>query len=540
MSQTTYGIREGILTALGAVLLGACQTAGAATLCVNPTGASGCQSTIGKAVSAASSGDTIQVAAGTYKEDVVIKMPLSLIGAGSANTIIDATGLANGIFVDGPDAMGIQNVVIAGFTVQNANFAGILVEKATAITIWNNQILKNNRGLNIAGSEPTCPGLPAALEPGEDQDCGEGLNLSGVDHSVVSNNVIQGNSGGILMSDDIGPTFDNIITANIVSGNSFACGITLASHSGMGVYQNTITGNQSMNNGFKVPGAGAGIGIFAPGPGSKAYGNVVLNNTLTSNGLPGVALHNHAAPPGAPPVNLNDNVIIGNTISGNGADQFDTATAGPTGINIFSQAPVTGTLVFENNISQEAIGMVFSAPSGQLVASLNNFLNPVAFQNLSTGTVDAVENWWGCPTGPNTAGCALARGSGITSAPVLTSLFNGTAVPAPPGSGTVTPTGTVTIVLTGPGGATSPTNSFQVFASQATADASHSTSGNPGPLTYSWTVSPGFPGGAGIAGANTATPTFQFSAAQTTYQYTLTVTDSAGVSATATITIQYI
>jgi hypothetical protein len=187
MSQTTYGIREGILTALGAVLLGACQTAGAATLCVNPTGASGCQSTIGKAVSAASSGDTIQVAAGTYKEDVVIKMPLSLIGAGSANTIIDATGLANGIFVDGPDAMGIQNVVIAGFTVQNANFAGILVEKATAITIWNNQILKNNRGLNIAGSEPTCPGLPAALEPGEDQDCGEGLNLSGVDHSVVSN-----------------------------------------------------------------------------------------------------------------------------------------------------------------------------------------------------------------------------------------------------------------------------------------------------------------------------------------------------------------
>ncbi len=540
MSQTTYGIREGILTALSAVLVfGACQAAGAATLCVNPTGASGCQSTIGKAVSAANSGDTIQVAAGTYKEDVVIKVPLSLIGAGSASTIIDATGLPNGIFVDGPDAMGLSNVVIAGFTVQNANFAGILVEKASTVTVWNNQILKNNRGLNIAGSAPTCPGLPAALEPGEDQDCGEGLNLTGVDHSVVSNNVIQGNSGGILMSDDIGPTFDNIITANIVSGNAFACGITLASHSGMGVYQNTITGNQSMNNGFKVPGAGAGVGLFAPGPGSKTYGNVVLNNTLTNNGLPGVAVHNHAAPPGAPAVNLNDNVIIGNTISGNGADQFDTATAGPTGINIFSQAPVTGTLVFENNISQEAIGMVVSAPSGQVVASLNNFLNPVALQNLGAATVDAVQNWWGCATGPNTPGCELTRGSGITSAPVLTSLFNSTVVPAAPGSGPVTPTGTVTIVLTGPGGATSATNSFQVFANQANADASHSTSGNPGPLTYSWAVSPGFPVGAGIAGANTATPTFQFSTAQT-YQYTLTVTDSAGVSATATITIQFI
>ncbi len=529
-----------MLTVLGAVLVfGACQTAVAATVCVNPTGASGCQSTISKAVSAASSGDTIQVAAGTYKEDVVIKMPLSLIGAGSASTIIDATGLANGIFVDGPDAPGLNNVVISGFTVENANFAGILVETASSVTIWNNQILKNDVGLNVSGSTTTCPGLPTALVAGEDEDCGEGLNLTGVDHSVVANNVIQNNSGGILMSDDIGPTFDNVITANIVSGNPFDCGITLASHSGMGVYQNIITGNQSMNNGFKVPGAGAGVGIFAPGPGSKAYGNVVLNNTLTNNGLPGVALHNHAAPPGAPAVNFNDNLIIGNTISGNGADQFDSATSGPTGINIFSQAPITGTLVFENTISQESLGLVFSAPSGQLVASLNNFLDPVALQNLGAATVDAVQNWWGCSTGPNTPGCALTRGSGIASAPVLTSLFNGTTVPAAPGSGPVTPTGGITIVLTGPGGATTPTNSFQVFSNQANADASHSTSGNPGPLSFSWTVSPGFPVGAGIAGATTATPEFQFSTPQT-YQYILTVTDSAGVKATATITIQFI
>jgi hypothetical protein len=37
-----------------------------------------------------------------------------------------------------------------------------------------------------------------------------------------------------------------------------------------------------------------------------------VNNLLKANGLPGVAIHNHAVPPGAPAVDLNDNVIMGN------------------------------------------------------------------------------------------------------------------------------------------------------------------------------------------------------------------------------------
>src|SRR5579863_7553554 len=133
MPRCTKGLHSGSVPRIlsGVLILAGWQTVQAATLCVNPAGSSSCKSTIGAAVSAASAGDTIQVAAGIYKEDVTIGVPLALIGAGSATTIIDATGLANGIVVDGVDNAGLSNVVITGFTVQNANLQGILVENAS-------------------------------------------------------------------------------------------------------------------------------------------------------------------------------------------------------------------------------------------------------------------------------------------------------------------------------------------------------------------------------------------------------------------------
>ena len=92
-----------LLMAAGATLIaGNIQSAAADTLCVNPGGKSGCFAKIGDAFTAAMAGDTIQVAPGTYAEDVVIGKSLSLIGANSANTTINATGKGNGIYIDGP------------------------------------------------------------------------------------------------------------------------------------------------------------------------------------------------------------------------------------------------------------------------------------------------------------------------------------------------------------------------------------------------------------------------------------------------------
>ena len=92
-------------------------------------------------------------------------------------------------------------------------------------------------------------------------------------------------------------------------------------------------------------------------------------------------------------------------------------------------------------------------------------------------------------------------------------------------------------MITGPGGATSATNTFPVLSNSVSLDASKSTSSNPVrfPIpgqrrqdTHRWEYRAG----------NTATPSVTFPYAGT-YQLILTVTDSKGVKATATVTLTY-
>lgn len=377
------------------------STASAASWCVSSTGANGCLKTIGAAVTAAGAGDTISVAAGTYKEMVTIGEPLTLIGADAATTIIEAKGLANGIYVDGIDNKNLGNVFISGFTVQNANFEGILVTNATAITIASNILQGNDTSIDFSGAQPACPGIPA-FETGENFDCGEAVHLSGADHSSIIGNTIQNNAGGILITDDTGAAHHNLISGNTVTNNPFDCGITIASHppadvaksaTPLGVYSNIVVGNTSTKNGLQ--GDGAGVGIFASSPGTGSYNNMVTNNILTGNGIPGVSIHGHA-----PNQNLNGNQIIGNTISANGADTDPTATPGPAGINIWGVSPITGIVISQNTFTSEALDIVVSAPGDFRIVRNTFSKGGVGVMNASGGRVNADGNYWGCGTDP--------------------------------------------------------------------------------------------------------------------------------------------
>jgi phospholipase C len=112
-----------------------------------------------------------------------------------------------------------------------------------------------------------------------------------------------------------------------------------------------------------------------------------------------------------------------------------------------------------------------------------------------------------------------------------------------PGTGTVVSGGTsggggptggsaTTTALAGPKNATAITNQFQL-------DGTKSTSFDGKPLTYQWAVITSGPT-ASISNGNTATPLVQFNSGAGAYSFVLTVTDSAGKTASDTVTISYI
>ena len=418
------------------------QNAAAATHCVSPGGSGGCYPTISIAVSHAAAHDSINVAAGTYKEDVVIGKPLSLIGAGAGASVIDATGLANGVFIDGYTHPGLAHVTIAGFTVENAQWEGVLVVNASDVTIRENDISSDDKAGPVFTGAPTgCPGQPA-FETDETGDCGGALHLMGVSDSVISGNTMVNSADGILISDETAESHDNLIVHNSVSNNPLDCGLTLASHSPLGssppyfaphygVDRNTLSENIVRNNGVQVEGAGVGLFSDGAGPG-KVSGNIISHNVLTGNGIGGVALHSHVGPNfGAPSDDMNGNIIIGNFVSGNGADIGDTATPGTVGIQISSGGggtAVQGTIISQNVITNEDYDVAVNTP-GTVTIHRNDLFpsgmgvgvgNICAYDGVAcNGSVDAAENYWGCKSGPGGKGCSTASGRPVQVIPWL-------------------------------------------------------------------------------------------------------------------------
>lgn len=424
----------------------------AKTLCVNTTGSGGCSTKIQTAVNSASPNDVIQVAAGTYKEYVTIWKPLSLIGAGGGASIIDATGLAHGIFVDGFDHPGLNNVTIAGLAIKNALFEGIVVVSSSDVTIRDNDVIDNDKsqGLSFTGALMGCPGQPGntIYENDETGDCGGAIHLIGTIESTLSTNLITGNADGILVSDETAESRDNLIIANTVQDNPLECGIVLASHPirghltmatfarHFGVDNNTVADNVSVGNGVEIGGAGVGLFSDGAGPGSVS-GNVVIGNKLVGNGIGGVNLHTHVGPAfGAPADDMTGNMIIGNFISGNGADTADTATPGPVGININSgggASPVRGTVISRNVIQDEDVDIAVNTPA-EVDLHLNNLLggkigvaDVCVFDKakVCTRDIDATEDYWGCSAGPGGSGCTTSSGSDVRFTPWLSQPISG-------------------------------------------------------------------------------------------------------------------
>ncbi|HEY2318774.1 MAG TPA: hypothetical protein VGH67_10765 [Solirubrobacteraceae bacterium] len=359
-------------------------------------------STIQSAVDAAGAGATVIVCPGTYPEDVIISTPLRLIGLHGAT--VQGSSTANGNCDQlGPTGPGsapclagitIKSswVSVRGFTITGAIGEGVLATGSLAggsishVSITGNRVTGNDTGGAQSPNSPYPQCNPAGPVPG---DCGEGIHLMGVYDSTVSGNYDSGNSGGVLITDEFGPTHDNLIAHNIIKDNLFDCGVTVPGHnpfaldasgnrqpSVAGDFRNVIADNVITGNGVK--GEGAGVIFANASAGSASYDNLVIHNYIAGNGLGGVTLHAHPIAPGTFE-DLNGNNVIGNAIGQNNlAPDTDPGPNAPTttvGVLVYGAVPVTIKIahnkIFDNNIG------IWLGTGGNITAELrhNRFAN---------------------------------------------------------------------------------------------------------------------------------------------------------------------
>jgi hypothetical protein len=198
-----------------------------------------------------------------------------------------------------------------------------------------------------------------------------------VTNATVLNNTIEFNSGGVLLSDEFGPTSRNIIKGNLVEDNESDCGITIVGHNAKavnsagvpqptvaGVYDNLIVDNSVISNGTTVEGGGV---LLA---GAASYDNTISDNEIAGNGLSGITIHEHGVDALSGDV-IVDNLIGTNNITGDPgtADQLTTGIFVEKDSPKFPRVSIT---IKNNTIAWNHYG-VFDNTAGALHLSANIF-----------------------------------------------------------------------------------------------------------------------------------------------------------------------
>jgi hypothetical protein len=248
------------------------------------------QPTIQAGINAASNGDTVLVAPGTYQENIdflgkAIKVTST---NGSAVTIIKNNG--GGSVVTFHSSEG-RNSILNGFTITGglASFGGGGIEISSASpTITNNKIVGNQacdgNGIEVNFGSPLIKGN--TITGNSQAGCsggtgGGGIEIGGAAGAQVIGNLITNNDagsgiggGGISLFAAGTPTImNNIISNNSAQNSGFGGGgISMVNDSDAAIVQNLIFGNSAPQ--------GGGVYYLVP---SGANGPTLVNNTFVNN-----------------------------------------------------------------------------------------------------------------------------------------------------------------------------------------------------------------------------------------------------------------
>lgn len=452
------------------------EKASAGVLVVDQSG-NGNFTTIQDAVNASEDGDTVQVHDGTYHEHVLVTKHIELVAATYGRPTIDGDGTGSPLQIRSTEYGTSGSTTVRGFEFQGSgddwntdydsavllNDAvnvtieschmygneeyGIFVRQCTNITIQDNILTLNERGITILEHD-SITSSKVVIANNTIRQSGVGLSISGEYH-VVRNNTILGGGTGISIGCRESLIQDNIVgggsagiyvdgDGNIVRWNTIyntsRNGLTLRGSEnqiigntisndtmGLSVYQqqgsiNTIKDNLILNGGFHI---------------SQWMTNftLIMENNTMDNGRIKFLQRTHGT--AEDPIIIENvattvflfecsNITIrNNTISGNqngiwlyecdriiisGNEIMDHSWSG-----IFALAK--DCIITDNDIHDNFYGVEIRTSShvstGSISISENRIWRNDEYGVLGIGAsrrVDATRNWWGDDSGPGGEG----------------------------------------------------------------------------------------------------------------------------------------
>jgi len=231
--------------------------------------------TIGRAISLASSGESIMVAAATYTENLTISFSLNVIGSGAGTTIIDGGRVGRVVTIPHSNVQ----VNLANVTIRNG------LGRANGGGIYNSGTLTIIDSV-VSGNEvvpPNCGLISCGVSGGGISNVG---TLTVNNSTVIGNTAYESGSRAFAFGGGISNTNGGMVTINgsTVSQNSVRIKFLSSQADGGGIYNG---GTVTISNSTITGNTASGFSAFRSG-GIGNQGNLTVNNSTVSGNSGGI------------------------------------------------------------------------------------------------------------------------------------------------------------------------------------------------------------------------------------------------------------